>query len=191
MPMRNTVKCCWVFIIVLHLFAESARSQSLGGIFFGLNHYLNVDEDKWNNIDASGFSAGFILPMNIQKVSIFFKLKTSFHTVGPNYSYQYDRSIDHFLSVINEVLIGKQILPSNKFELLPQFGLGAIGESFYFDWNKGYCHGDYFVDFSLLLKRKSRIVDMGIMFNWENGLNKEVEGFLSSKRICTSFVIMK
>ena len=191
MSVRNIFKCSSVFLVVLHFISNSARSQSLGGVFGGLNHYVQVDEGKWNNIEASGISAGFLLPVNIQNVCIFFKLKTSFHTVGPNYSYQYGRSIEHFLSVVNEALVGKRIPLKNKWELLPQIGLGAIGESFYFDWNKGFCNGDYFVDFSLLLKRKARIADVGIMINWENGLNKEVEGFLSGKRICTSFVIMK
>ena len=183
-------KIVFIFIILI-LNISCLFSQEIGSIFIGSNHYLSADEDNPYNVNGTGISIGLLIPIKLPVIDVFYKVKASHHTIKYYCSCTYGRELDYFFSVTNEILVGKRIVFNDKITLIPQAGFGAIGEAVYYDWDKGYTHGEAFVDISIISFYDIKIMAVGIMVNFEKDVIPSAESYISDKRLNISLLFSK
>jgi hypothetical protein len=189
--MIKYLKHVFITVFLLIFFVENSYSKELGGICISANNLFVKNSNRYN-ISPQGVSAGFLIPIRFtKKMEIDFKVKASHHNVKNHYSYYYDHDLNYFISFINEILIGKSVKLKNGIKLTPQIGFGAIGESIYFEWDKGYTHADIFVDLAVAATYTMKTIDFGILINYESDLLDRVNSMLSDKRFIISLILFK
>jgi len=166
-------------------------SKEIGGFYIGVNNLFIKNSNRYN-ISPQGISAGFVVPIHLMRnMDIDFKVKASHHNVENHYSYHYDHKMNYFFNVTNELLVGKSIKLKDRIKLAPQIGFGAIGEAIYYEWDRGYTHGDIFMDLSITASYSLKYFNIGILMNYEFDLLDRVSSMLSDNRFLISFIVYK
>ena len=180
----------FILTLLLLFTPNISFSQELGGISFGIDNYLISNSDNKYNINPSGISAGLLIPINISFGKIYFKVKACHHTAD-YYSYQHQHKLEYLFSATNEILIGTLFNISKRVSLIPQIGIGGIGETLFYNVNKGYSHGELFIDLSMIGKYKMHSIDLGIMINLENDILQPSSSMTSNKRLNIALLVLK
>lgn len=185
--MKRLISLCLVFFISI---TTQLYGQKYGALFLGSNYYLAGDDDNRYDVNTTGLAVGWLLPIHMSNLAVYYKVKAAHHTTH-YYSNRYDCQLDYFFSAVNEILVGKTFHYNGKFDLIPQLGFGAMGEAAYSDWDRGFTHGEGFVDLSLILKYRMQPVDVGLMISFEQNIIKNVSSMVSDKRLNLVLVVFK
>ncbi len=184
-------------VLVLLFVVSIGMAQDIGGIFLGTNHYLPRNEHNFYNVSKTGTAFGFILPVNISKATIYFKMRGTYHSVDfKGYWGLYYQSLDmyepqYMISASNEILVGKTFKTSPAISFVPQFGIGIIEEALLSEWPDGYNTAMVYMDLSLLTIYDYSFFDLGLMLNVEHDFLGDGDGFVSDMRMNVALVILK
>lgn len=176
-----------VLILVLACFAAAQEEElelyephqtSLGSVLVGWTRYFNVVDSY---AKPSGYSIGFLAPLNIPSLNSHIKIKGTY----------FDLEGNSMASLVNELLIGKIAYEEDYLFVLPQFGVGARTESHLRRFEDGYFNVKVFLDASIWFDYHLETISTGIMFNFEYDLPSDDPGLVSDSRFAVSFIITK
>jgi len=178
-----------ILLVALMIIVPDLYGQKIGALFVGANNYLVSGGDNEYNINATGLSVGWLIPINISNLNIYYKVKASHHKINEYDRSPYWRKLEYFFSAVNEILIGKRLAINDKVNIIPQIGFGAIGEAAYYDWDKGATHGEAFMDLSFLSTYDMNKLSLGIMINFEKDIIPAPSSIISDKRLNVTLVV--
>lgn len=185
------MKKIYLAITILVLSFTNLYSQKIGAIFIGANNYLNTGSGNHYHVNLTGVSAGWLIPINIERLQVYYKVKASHHTIEDYETYGFRAKLDYFFSASNEILVGKKFKKGEKICIIPQLGFGAIGEAAYYDWDQGLTHGGAFIDISFIITYDYRNLSFGLMANFEQDIISEAESMVSGQRVNISLLLLK
>jgi hypothetical protein len=138
------------FICMLIMLNQSVSAETIGRLFLGRSTFLGTYKTGFSTAELNrhGGRIGFYLPLSIPYIDSHLKFSAAKHT------YEKGAGYSSYVYATNELLIGKELHLFPKISLVPQTGLGVIGDVKYYS-DKSY-YGNY-VDFFYSL---SCIVDI-------------------------------
>ena len=180
-----------IFIILFFIIIPNyILSQEYGVLMIGSNIFLTSDSNNRHNVSKNGMSFGFMLPVNCKKMNIFYKVKLSTHTAD-SYDYHDRQRLDNYIMAVNELLVSYDININNKSTIAPQIGLGMMAESIHHEFFDGYSSAELFIDLSFMVKYSLRHFGIGLLTNYENGIDDFKGNLVSDKRLNLSLIIYK
>ncbi|HPG40178.1 MAG TPA: hypothetical protein PLP19_14995 [bacterium] len=185
------MKKVYLAISVLILSFSNLYSQKIGAVFIGANNYLYTYRNNHSHVKLTGVSAGWLIPINISSLPVYYKVKAAHHSVEDYDSFGFYGKLNYFFSATNEILVGKQFKVDDKISIIPQFGFGAMGEAVYRDWNIGYTYGGTFIDFSVITSYDCGKFSLGLMTNYEKGVMPDKDSMVSDQRLNIALLFIK
>ena len=184
-----------LWFLLLLCFSSLLSAQEIGGLFVGVNHYLPAGETNHFNVQENGIGFGFLVPIHVPGVTLYFKAKGAHHQADWQNEYKsmfyYRPPVNYFLSASNEFLMGRTLKLGQRHSLVPQIGFGVTGEAAYSDWDVGYTHGNVFMDVSLMFIQQLENFDLGLLVNYEHDLIEDAAPLVSEARLNLVLVILK
>ena len=175
------------FFMLLMLGVPLIAMDSIGAVSVGANNYLGVNS-FYDEIEPSGVAIGLIVPVRFPNRPVHLKMRAAMHDVDPS---KYNTSDASFLQVVNEILVGYDIIQRGQLRILPQLGLGAGGERYKVTEGVGGAHVDVFVDLSCRIDYVLPHFNLGALVNFERDLNLGLGSFLSANRLNVTLIISK
>ncbi|HPG38797.1 MAG TPA: hypothetical protein PLP19_14025 [bacterium] len=181
-----------ILVLVLLVLACKGFTQEIGGLFIGVNEATGSMVNRFE-INPEGTCWGFFIPVNIEsKINIVFKFKACHHSTNYNTSFwDGDFTNYKYTGVTNELQLGCPIQITKKVYLLPQVGIGIMGEAVHKNYKEGFSDWNSFYDISLTSVYDFTAFSIGPMINYERYHSDGRGKMLSRHRIILSIVIMK
>jgi hypothetical protein len=167
----------------------SARAQDIGSFFISANYALKENRlthsFTTHTVDDLGIALGFILPITGDKFDLSYKgrigvngVKDVYFSDTPSeYDARYYRNLDHYLSGLNEILVGTHVDLSQRFYMRPQVGLGFLFEVIYGNGRQGIAYGTFQFDLSTQVMYSFRVFDVGLLLTYEH---RPLDGYFNS-----------
>lgn len=185
------MKRIYAAIIILVLTFGNLYSQKIGAVFIGANNYLKTTGNNHSHVKLTGVSAGWLIPINISTLPVYYKVKAAHHTIEEYNTVEFIKELNYFFSVTNEILVGKKFKVDDKITIIPQLGFGAMGEAVYRDWNDGFTNGGAFVDFSVITSYNCGKLSLGLLVNYEKGIIPDCDSMVSDQRLNVALLLLK
>jgi hypothetical protein len=176
-------KCCvhavLVAMLALPLWSVPSDAQQLGSVFGGGNNALAgvllCNGFTTYRVDDLGVIFGFMLPIRTGRLDIHYNTRVGLNGVTDIlYSSrpslddrQYYRNLGHYVSVLNEVLIGKRIDLSKRTYIRPMFGLGFLLHLLYGNEGPGFAYGTFQIGVTAQAMYVLKHVEAGTMLSFQ------------------------
>lgn len=120
------MKC--LLILMLIITSTGSHAQEIGYLSIGSSHILKDIELHHQAVEKLGFSLDFIFP--VIKPNIYYRAKASYHKaiVDPRCKCIQKK---HYVSALNEIMIGKKYRLSDNVYAFPMFGTGVYARAVY------------------------------------------------------------
>jgi hypothetical protein len=162
------------------LLPTSARAQDIGSFFVSANYALKENllshSFTTHTVDDLGIAFGFILPITGDKFDLSYKGRIGvngvkdvyFSSMPSEYDARYYRNLDHFLSGLNEIMVGTRVDLAQRCYMKPQLGFGFLFEVIYGNKKQGIAYGAFQFDLSLQLMYSFGTFDLGLLQTYEH-----------------------
>jgi hypothetical protein len=199
----HRIQTITVFVL---LFGSSCFStDKVGSLFIGLDYLTNNEYNETASgvyqLQNSGFSAGFFIPLNLPYFDSHYKVKASMHRIEKRAwdwsgAIQKDNSAlyDKHASALNEILFGKEIKVGRSIAVLPQLGLGFQLDALNQDGDSpvgGIVYSDLFSDLSSRIRYRFKYFGLEAIANYQICLIPSWSGYEATDRLAVSFAIFK
>lgn len=192
-----------IFITLLSFVTIAKAEDEIGGVFFGIdilpNNEYNETRSGVYRLQKPGAAFGLLIPINLPFLDCHYRVKISIHKIKTrawDWQGQIQQPLgplfDKHISVLNELLIGKEFRRQRPIGFLPQLGLGVLFDGLYQDDDSpvgGVVYHCLFVDFASTLRYHFKKLGMGIMVNYQLSVRPSWDGYEATDRIAVSCIV--
>lgn len=179
------MKTIMIFFMICILAAPDFADETIGAVSIGMNNYLG-SSSEFPEISSQGPGIGLLVPVSFPKRPVHLKLKASFHNVTES-----ENMNSSFILISNEILLGQRWLKAGRMDVLPQIGLGFLGERYKIEKGNGRSHGDIFFDLSFRFDFDLDALNIGALVNFERDFNLGYGSLISPNRLNVALVLSK
>lgn len=190
---------------MLLLMASLTFADETGGVFIGTDILTNV---KYDDTPAGRYTMahvgscfGFYLPVKLPGLEYHYRVKASFHEIaqrnwelGELLNYPKSYLYDQHMSILNELMVGKEITLLPKYGILPQAGIGVLIDALYDNDGTGIksvAHHCLFLDAGCAFRMHMKNVGVVVSTNYLFAVRPSWEGYTATNRFSTSLGIFK
>ncbi len=183
--MNSPLRGCPFFLVIVLVVVcmavdpGTAGAERTGALFIGVNHYLGdglfAHNFTTHELDDNGVTIGFLLPINVSGLGLYFKGQLFYHDVEdvgpasspPGQDDRYYRHLDIYMGGVNELAIGKRIDLSDSFFVEPLVGFGVLVNVIYGNGGEGIAWGAFGIDFSGRIMYAMRGMNLGLQYSFQ------------------------
>jgi hypothetical protein len=179
---------------------DKVGSLLVGADFLPNNEYNETSSGVYK-LQKTGISFGFLIPINVPLLDLDYKVKASTHQIdkrGWDWSGEIQRDpaglYDKHASVLNEILIGKELPIDDRMGILPQIGIGYQLDALNQDGDShigGIVYSCLFTDFSSAFRYRISEFGIGAMANYQLCAIPSWDGYEATDRISFSILLFK
>lgn len=176
-----------------------------GSLFFGADYLPNNEYNETRagvyKLRKTGFSFGFLIPINLPLLDVHYKVKASTHQIderGWDWSgeIQWNSAAlyDNHASALNELLVGKEFPINDRLRFLPQIGVGYQLDALNQDGDSpvgGIVYSCLFTDFSSAIRYRISDFGIGAMGNYQLCMVPSWDGYEATDRMSFSILFFK
>ena len=148
--------------------------ENIAAVEVGLDEYLSIGPQKWgDNITGSGIAFGFLFPVKLSFLMVYYHVKATIHWAVPKDS----TVVQTLLTGTNELRIGEPLTIYNMpFEYIPMIGIGLNNCAIGYATAQGRIRGggmEYFFSYTISLTIRQpfhiskRFYSMGLSIDFE------------------------
>jgi len=165
-------------MLIALLWSVPSEAQKLGSIYFGADNALKEvllgTGSTTYRVDDLGLVFGFILPIKTGRVDYNYNTRVGFNgvtdilysTKPSSCDIWYYRNMDHYCSILNEVLIGKRIDLSRRTYIRPMLGAGFLLDLLWGE-GPGFAYATFEIGLTTQAMYVLKHVEIGTMLSFQ------------------------
>jgi hypothetical protein len=187
---NNYIRLAIVMMLAAFLWGGAVASEQRGSVYVGLNNALAEillsNSSTTYRVADQGLIFGFMLPIKMSPLDLHYNTRVGLnHVTDILYSsrpspddWWYYRNMGHYVSVLNEVLVGRRIDLSGRVYLEPMIGVGFLLHLLYGSTGPGFAYGTFEIGLSAKAMYVLKHIEVGTMLSFQY---VPYDGYLSAQ----------
>lgn len=179
--------------------------DQIGGILVGvdylpINRYSETASGVYK-LQRPGFALGILIPIRLPVLGFYYKVKASTHAIASRDWNRYNQTqrdesalYDRHASLVNEILMGKNIPMTNQTSIMPLIGIGYQLDALNQDGDSpvvGIVYSCLYADMAAMARYRFEGFGVGVLANYQMGILPSWEGYEATDRLSLAMVLFK